>query len=549
MSASRERKQRKEQLASLSEMDRKAAKKEKKSDLQLKIWSIVFCVFIGLAVVGILAAGVLNSGVLQRALPAVQVGEHSVSPAEMNFFYRDTVNNAMNSTNSLLPYLIQKGVSLDEQVYNEDQSWADYFLDAAVDNAKNTYAMYDAAVAAGFQLTEEQQQQMESDLKNMEAYSAMYQFSSPSAMLRANYGTGCNMKNYTAYINVQQLATAYAANYLESLEYDDAAIRAFDEEDPTAYNSYDYHTYMVRVEGYYPADAGTEGEDGQKTYTEEETKAAMEQAKKVADKMAADCKGDAELFTATATELANEGKTDEQKTETTTLHEKTLKANMSGMPEDLINWLVDASRKTGETTVVANGQLGYYVAMYVGVHDNTDPTINVRHILIQAAAAGTQGDTATSTQTATAAQQGRTPEEAKAEIEALKEEFEENPTEDNFAKLANEHSEDPGSNTNGGLYENVAPGQMVTNFNDWCFDESRKAGDVDIVETENGYHLMYFVGNGEHNYRDTMIVNALTQKDYQEWYNSITEPVTGEKKLGMRLVDKNIVLNSQSSSN
>lgn len=547
MSASRERKQRKEQSASQSDMDRRAAKKEKRSALQLKIWSIVFCVFIGLAVLGILAAGVLNSGVLQRALPAVQVGEHSVSPAEMNFFYRDTVNNAMNSSNSLLPYLIQKGVSLDEQVYNEEQSWADYFLDAAVDNAKNTYAMYDAAVAAGFQLTEEQQQKLETDLKTMEAYATLNSFSSPSAMLRANYGTGCNMKNYTAYINVQQLATAYAANYLESLEYDDAAIRAFDEEDPTAYNSYDYHTYMVRVEGYYPADAGTEGEDGQKTYTEEETKAAMEQAKKVADKMAADCKGDGELFTATATELANEGKTDEQKTETTTLHEKTLKANMSGMPEDLINWLVDDSRKTGETTVVVNGQLGYYVAMYVGVHDNTDPTVNVRHILIQAAAASSQGNT--STQTTTTAQQGRTPEEAKAEIEALKQEFEENPTEDNFAKLANEHSEDPGSNTNGGLYENVAPGQMVTNFNDWCFDESRKAGDVGIVETENGYHLMYFVGNGEHNYRDTMIINALTQKDYQEWYNGITEPVTGEKKLGMRLVDKNIVLNSQSSSN
>lgn len=547
MSASRERKQRKELSASLSDNDRRAAKKEKRSDLQLKIWSVVFYVFIGLAVVGILVAALLNSGVLQRTLPAVQVGEHSVSPAEMNYFYRDTVNNAMNSTNSLLPYLIQKGVSLDEQAYNEEQSWADYFLDAAVDNAKNTYAIYDAAVAAGFQLTEEQQQQMETDLKNMEAYAAMYQFNSPSAMLRANYGAGCNMKNYTAYINVQQLATAYAANYLENLEYDDAAIRAFDEEDPTAYNSYDYHTYMVRVEGYYPADAGTEGEDGQKTYTEEETKAAMEEAKKVADKMAADCKGDAELFTATATELANAGKTDEEKTETTTLHEKTLKANMSSMPEELINWLVDGSRKTGETTVVANGQLGYYVAMYVGVQDNTDPTVNVRHILIQAA--GSQGDAATSTQTTTTAAQGKTLEEAKAEIEALKKEFEENPTEDNFAALANEHSEDPGSNTNGGLYENVAPGQMVKNFNDWCFDESRKAGDVGIVETENGYHLIYFVGNGEHNYRDTMIVNAMTQKDYQEWYNGITEPVTGEKELGMRLVDKNIVLNSQSSTN
>ena len=34
---------------------------------------------------------------------------------------------------------------------------------------------------------------------------------------------------------------------------------------------------------------------------------------------------------------------------------------------------------------------------------------------------------------------------------------------------------------------------MVQAFNDWCFDESRKAGDYGLVKTEYGYHVMYFV--------------------------------------------------------
>ena len=34
---------------------------------------------------------------------------------------------------------------------------------------------------------------------------------------------------------------------------------------------------------------------------------------------------------------------------------------------------------------------------------------------------------------------------------------------------------------------------MVEEFNDWCFDEARKPGDTDIVETSFGYHIMYFV--------------------------------------------------------
>lgn len=68
-------------------------------------------------------------------------------------------------------------------------------------------------------------------------------------------------------------------------------------------------------------------------------------------------------------------------------------------------------------------------------------------------------------------------------------------TEESFAALANETSEDPGSNTNGGLYTQVVEGQMVQNFNDWCFDESRAYGDYGLVETNYGYHIMFYVGN------------------------------------------------------
>lgn len=68
-------------------------------------------------------------------------------------------------------------------------------------------------------------------------------------------------------------------------------------------------------------------------------------------------------------------------------------------------------------------------------------------------------------------------------------------TEESFAALANQHSTDPGSNTNGGLYEDVAEGDMVEEFNDWCFDEARAAGDTGLVKTRFGYHVMFFVDN------------------------------------------------------
>ena len=66
-------------------------------------------------------------------------------------------------------------------------------------------------------------------------------------------------------------------------------------------------------------------------------------------------------------------------------------------------------------------------------------------------------------------------------------------TEKSFAALAEEKTEDPGSQATGGLYQQVYEGQMVPEFNDWCFDTSRQYGDYGLVKTDYGYHVMFFV--------------------------------------------------------
>ena len=70
-------------------------------------------------------------------------------------------------------------------------------------------------------------------------------------------------------------------------------------------------------------------------------------------------------------------------------------------------------------------------------------------------------------------------------------------TEESFAQMAVEHSEDLGSQSLGGLYTDVYVGKMVAPFEDWCFDESRVYGDTGLVQTVHGYHIMYFVESRE----------------------------------------------------
>ena len=118
------------------------------------------------------------------------------------------------------------------------------------------------------------------------------------------------------------------------------------------------------------------------------------------------------------------------------------------------------------------------------------PMVSIRHILIQPE--GEQDEDGNYSDEAWAAA------EQKAN-EVLQEWESGDQTEDRFGELAQEYSAD-GSATSGGLYENVYPGQMVREFNDWCFADGRGVGDYGLVKTVYGYHIIYFCAASEQVY-------------------------------------------------
>ena len=126
---------------------------------------------------------------------------------------------------------------------------------------------------------------------------------------------------------------------------------------------------------------------------------------------------------------------------------------------------------------------------------------------------------------------------AKAEAEDILAQWEAgDKTAESFGALAEEYSDDPGSNTNGGLYTEVYKGQMVTEFNDWCFDESRQPGDTGIVYNEGsytGYHVIYFVGT-DAPYWQVQVRNAMKNADYTQWNNALVKDITATEASGMK---------------
>ena len=527
MSASDKKKTRHEQYVSqMTEKQQKEAKESKK----LRLYTIIFAVVIVLMIGIVIATTFLRSGILERNTTAATInGDTKISAAELNHYYMDTVNQFMNQFGNYLSLTgLDSTKPLDEQIQDEETNttWADYFLQDATKRMKSVYAVYNDAVAQGYTLSDTAKTQLDMTVSNMAAYAKIYGYPDANSYIKAVYGQGCNEETYRQYAEIQLIASEYAKDHSESLTYDDAALRAAEAENFNAYSSYSYHSYFVGASHFY--EGGTTDADGKTTYSDEEKQAGLKAAEKAAQDLLDQKPATAEEFDKAIGAMSINADTDAK----STVFDRVLYSQIGQIFRD---WVTDAQRTAGDMTMIPNEtettnedgtttktMTGYYVVMFDGATDNTFPLVNVRHILVPYEG-GTTGKNGQKTYT------DEEKAAAKTKAEELLAQFTSGETtEDAFAALAKENSTDGGSKENGGLYEDVYPGQMVRNFNDWCFDESRKPGDTGIVESDYGVHVMYFVGDSETTYRDYMITKELRSADMAKWEESLAETVTVE---------------------
>ena len=520
MSASSKKKLRKEQTAAqMTERQLAEQKEAKKLKLYTSIFVAAVAVMLVVAIVFGVSTFISNSGMKEKNTVALTLGQHQLSNAELSYHYVDGINNYYNQYGQYISLFgLDVTQPLNEQYYDEESgmTWADYFVDSASSSARAIYAMSDAAKAEGFTLTEEDTSSIDSTISTIQMYAVLYGYEDADTYLKAMYGKGASVDSYRQYMEMSLLADAYYTAYSEGLTYDDAALRAAEAENPAAYSAYSYNYYYLAVSKFQ--EGGTTGEDGTVTYSDEEKAAAVAAAKEASEALIEGITTAEELDAAIAAMPINEG----TEASSTLCQDYSYNSVNSTFSE----WVTDADRKAGDITVVTAETTevnGYYVVLFQGVNDNTYNLKNVRHILVSFEHDHDESEEHDHSEVS------YTEEEiaaAKAEAEEILAQWQSGEAnEDSFAALANELSDD-GDGTTGGLYENIYKGQMVEAFQDWCYDDARTVGETGIVQTEYGFHVMYFVGNSESNYRDFLITNELKSNDMETWYNTMVEALT-----------------------
>ncbi len=520
----------------------KAAKRNSKkhmSDKAQKTIVSTIAILLVIAIVGAIAGGIVNNkGVFERNKVIMTIGDVEIDKYEYAYYYSSNLQQvASQSAQFDMYYGAGMGAMYtgydyskmpDEQKFSgeiegiEEPTFADYFSHQAVESMKYVKACNAFAKENGIELDEKDYAKIDETFKTIEESCVNQDGSkySVAQYLRLSYGKGMTEKLFRRIMEEQTLAQK--VNEVKNEEF---AAAYTEKEVEAAYNK-GIETYgQVSVRSYtFSVETAEEGAKA----TEAEIAAAKSKAETYASKIT-----DEESFKTLAKEYAELAGEEEAGSfltdDSLTLSENAALSTYS-MDKDLLSWVKTA--KAGETYVASDDTSSTVYYMVAPLHKAADEkTYDVRHILIQFPKAdekATDGDAKKEVEVkefdaskyeATVVNDVKEPvtdiESYNKAIDVLTSYLEGDKTEDAFAKLAMLHSAD-GNAADGGIYEDVTVGYMVPEFEGWALDESRKAGDVGIVETTYGYHIMYFIQTETTTWADT-IRNDLAAEKYNEF--------------------------------
>lgn len=507
------REERKERLAKAA---KKNAKNVKARNTAVSVAKKAVAVLLAVAVVGLAGWFVVEQfGIYEKFATALTVGDTKVSVAQYEYYYSMSYQYFQQMEMSYQQQNMSMGFPLDKapdevKTGQKDANGNEMYYDQAIaDYASNLafqqFSLYAEAKAANYSLTKDEQKQIDDAIASIKEQADANGYSL-NAFIREYYSRGLNAKALEELLEIEILAGRYNTD-LEAKSGDNVTAAQLDAEykaNPNTYNYAHIRYYSVTLPTVTKAASETDDEFAKRK--DEVQKTAIADAQGIHDKVT-----DSESLKVAALEYANKDLKENEKPAEgdVTVENKgiTFEAIKTSLSEDAAKWIFDANRKAGDKNIFKTDKAAYIVIIESPVFAGN--SVDIRHCLIKFDVK----DNAKPTD-----------EQKKAayeEAEKLRAEWAKKGTEEAFIEMVKANNDDTASTANGGLYEDVRhSSNYVASFKNWALDSSRKTGDCEIVETEYGYHIMYFVKDNGPDWKLTA-KEKLTQDAYTEAFEAI----------------------------
>lgn len=489
----------------------KRKEQEAKDLKEKKITRIVGIVVLAVIVCFIASFPIRNFIALNETY--VEVDGEKVTKVEFDYYYNMSLSTYYNQYGM---YMSMMGVDLSGdlsmQMYSDTLTWEDFFQQMAVETIKQNKALMKEAKAEGFTFdTGDRWEDYKAMLKSQAAEAAV----PVNTFVKASFGSYATLGRIKNIVKDTLFTSAYTEKIMEENMPSDEEIVAHYEANKDDYDSVDFR--LVQVDAELPTepteladpvektnekkeestDKAAEGEAAEEEKyepSEAEIEAAMKEAKKEAEKALKTVATDGELKEDYSKSFAN--------------------SNYS-------EWLFDASRKAGDTTMVEDAtNHRYYVVAFEKRYLKEDPTANARVIVTE------EGDG-----------------------QAILDEWTKGAaTEESFIELFKKYSDDLYS-TEDGLYEGMTASMLDEEMAAWLFAEERKDGDTTAIVMEDAAdYVMYFKEFGDFEWK-LDIQNTLLSTEMSEYMAGLVEGIeVNDPKGNLRYLEVEALLAEQEAA-
>lgn len=426
---------------------------------------------------------------------ALTVGDQKISVGYYNYYYNMTVEDYLEAAQSGYNDL-KADVDFSQQTTTDDDgneiTWEQKFREDTIWQIQYLTAFYEAAIDAGMTLTDELKENVETSIKAIQGNAAQ-NGQSVKAYLAENVGEYCGIKTMRTIFERLYIAQSYYYQMNIKLVADSDEIQKALDENQAEYEAISF----AYIEMPYTSEDDVNAVKAKADEYCKEIKSLTDMKNLIPEV----CGSLIEQYIAYG--YAQDEKAAAKAIAESMEHTFDMDQFKSWFTSDEISdWMYSSDTAVGSVAAFIDEEYSCIDILYKlsGLILNDTKLYSVRHILVMPhSETSAEGEDASTTTEYTEAEWAAALEEANRILDEF------NATDKSelaFAELAEKYSEDTSSTSAGGYgyyggqIFKTALGTMVPEFEAWGTDASRKYGDVGIVESQYGYHIMFYVFGG-----------------------------------------------------